>query len=198
MDQLLGVFLDLGNNPAAVSAITVGGAVLVGVSLLWIIGSGIAAGAARARKRHDVALHAADTLSRLYGIVVTVGKSGSQLDAATCESLTLQLCAGRTLGKSDMGALLAIRQLVLMPRDGGAAFDMAKFTDNVLHLSRVLSGAAPNPLPGLKLAQKQLHDVTAIKASVAAPAKAAEPAVAKKPEAASAAASVVTPVTKSP
>lgn len=204
MDQFLGVLLDLGNNPSAMAAINILAPVLLGALLFWMIGKGIAGGAARSRKRHDVAMHAADTLSRLYGDLAGAGKAQPQTAAAACETLTLQLCSGRTLGKPDMTALQGIRQQVLGPREGGAALDMAKFNEHALHLSRVLSGAGPNLLPPLKVAQKQLHDATGLKP--AAPAKKSEPAPAKKTEpmpvaatpAPVPAATVVAPVPPSP
>lgn len=176
MDQFLGVLLDLGNNPSAMTAINILAPVLLGALLFWMIGKGIAGGAARARKRHDVAMHAADTLAQLYGEVAAGGTSAS----ATAEALTLQLCSGRTLGKPDMAALQGIRQLVLAPGASEAGMERAKFNEHALHLSRVLAGSGPNPLPPAKLAQKQWQDATGSKP--AAPAKKAEPAPAKKPE----------------
>ena len=111
--------------------------------------------------------------------------------------MTLQLCAGRTLSKTEMAALQAIRQLVLGPREGGAVLDLAKFNEHAMPLSRVLSGAAPNPLPSLKLAQKQLHDATGVKP--AAPGKKSETvAPAKKPEAAPSAKQPETPAAAVP
>jgi hypothetical protein len=169
MDQLLGLFYSLTADPAGMQAVTIGGVALVTLLLLWMIGSGLAGSTAKSRKRQDVQLRAADSLSRLYGEVATAGKSGAQQASTTCEALTLQLCSGRTLGKPDMAALQAIRQLVL----GGGSLDMAKFSEHALSLSRALNGGALNAAPSPKLALKQLHD--AVGSKPAAPAAARPP-----------------------
>jgi hypothetical protein len=175
MDQLLGLFYSLTADPAGMQAVTIGGVALVTLLLLWLIGRGLASGAVIARKRQDVAMHAADTLASLYGEVASGGKNA----AALCEAFTLQVTAGRTIAKADMAMLQGLRQNVL--GTGGVAMDKAKFSEQALHLARVLSGSGPNGLPPLKLAQKQFYDATGTKP--AAPAKKAEPApVAKKPE----------------
>jgi hypothetical protein len=181
MDQILGIFYSLTADPAGMQAVTIGGVALVTILLLWLIGRGLASSAAIARKRHDVALDAAGTLASLYGEVSAGGKNA----AALCNALTLQLTAGRTLSKPDMAALQAIRQLVLGSVGGGA--DQAKVNEHALQLARALASAAPNKLPAVKLALKQLQDATGIKPAAPAgkaeaPAKKAEPAPAKKPE----------------
>lgn len=172
MDQILGIFYSLTADPAGMQAVTMGGVALVTLLLLWMIGRGLASSATIARKRHDVALHAADTLSTLYGEVSAGGKNA----AALCEALTLQLTAGRTISKPDMAALQAVRQAVLA--GGGAAVDKAKFSEHALQLARALASAGANALPPMKLAQKQFHDATGTKA--AGPAKKAEAPLAKK------------------
>ncbi len=176
MDQILGFFLDLGSNPEALSAVTTGGAALAGVLLVWLIGRGLAASSVQSRKRHDVALHASDSLAQLFGEAASTGKPS----AAACEALTLQLCSGRTLSKADMAALQGLRLQVLGPREGGAALDITKVNEHALHLGRILAGAAPNALPSAKTALKQWQDATGTKPAAPASAKKAEPA--KKPE----------------
>lgn len=167
MDVVLVLLTDMASNPAVMAAVNLFVPVLVGALLVWLIAKGLATQWAKSRKRQEMQLRAADSLTRLYGDIASAGKSWTaahQDKAATeCEALTLQLCSARTLSKPEMLALQAIRQTVLDPRDAAAVADLAKFRECASLLARALGSMAGGALPTVKLALKQLHEATTVK-----------------------------------